>query len=160
VLASGGVDYRPGLLCEITAKQPAPLKGKKARIDPLIDFSGREFADGGKPFELTIKWTGAILAPARGHYTLSATTSDAVRVRLDNKTIIDTFATRNARREAQVFLGERPIPLVVEFLAATTEHHRLRMMWEPIAKSGVELIPAECLFHDKRGESVLAKSAP
>jgi PA14 domain-containing protein len=136
------------------------LQGKRTRIDPVIDFSGREFDDDVKRFELTIKWTGAISAPVPGHYTVYATTSDAVRVRLDNKTVIDTFATRGARRDAQVVLGERPVPLVVEFVATNTEQHRLRLMWKPAAKPAVEPIPAEHLFHDKRGEPALAKSAP
>jgi hypothetical protein len=157
---SGGSEYRPGLVCEISAKQPAVMKGKRARIDAALDFSGGEFADAGKQTDLTVKWTGAIAAPLPGRYALIATTSDAVRVRVDNKAVIDTFAGKSTRREAQVVLSERPVPLAVEFSAPNTEQHRLRLMWIPVGRSAVEMIPAEYLFHDKRGEFVLGKAAP
>ena len=156
----GGSEYRPGLVCEISSKLPAVVKGKRARIDPSIDFSGGEFADDNKQTDLTVKWTGAIAAPLPGRYSIIATTGDAVRVRVDNKTVIDTFSGKSSKREAQVVLGERPVPLVVEFVTPNTERHRLKLAWIPVGRSAVEMIPAEYLFHDKRGESVLGKASP
>src|SRR5439155_18942157 len=44
---AGGVDYRTGLLAEFTAKVPAVLQGKKARLDSFLSFDAGEFkADG------------------------------------------------------------------------------------------------------------------
>jgi PA14 domain len=159
-ITSGGTEYRPGLLCEISSRQPALLKGKRARIEPVIDFSGSEFADGGRQTDLTVKWTGAIAPPLAGHYGISALTGDPVRVRLDGRIVIDTFSSRSARRDAQVVLSERPVPISVEFTGANTDRHRIKLKWTRPGESSPEAVPAEYLFHDKRGETVLGKSSP
>src|SRR5207245_9480238 len=90
-LTVGGVEYRPGLVCEFAAKNPAVLKGKKGRIDAGIDFSGGEFMDFlSAPTDLTLKWTGAIVPPRAGRYRLVVATNDPVRVPVENQPVPDT----------------------------------------------------------------------
>jgi hypothetical protein len=153
----GGIEYRPGLVCELSARQPAVLKGKRARIDPTIDFSGGEFADSARQTDLTVKWIGVIAPPRPGRYALSATTNDPVRVRVDGRIAIDTMSSKSGKREAAVVLGERPAALVVEFVSPNTDRHKLSLNWTAVGGTSEEIIPAEYLFHDKRGESVLGK---
>ena len=74
--------------------------------------------------------------------------------------MIDTFTSRSARRDAQVILGERPVPISVEFVGANTDRHRIKLKWIRPGESSPEVIPAEYLFHDKRGETALGKSSP
>jgi hypothetical protein len=156
VFTAGGVEYRPGLVCELSAKQPAVLKGKKARVDAVLDFSGGEFSDGTKQTDLTLKWTGALVPPQAGRYELVAQTNDAVRVRVDGKLVIDTVSAKG-KKEAQVTLGEKPASVVVEFTAPNTDRHKLKLAWTVPGGSGEEMIPAECLFHDKKAEAALGK---
>jgi hypothetical protein len=154
---AGGVEYRPGLVCELSAKQPAVLKGKKARLDAVLDFSGGEFTDGTKTTDLTVKWTGALVPPRAGRYTLGAQTNDPVRVRVDGKIVIDTTAGGAGKKEAAVVLGERAAPIVVEFSAPNTDRHKIRLAWVVPGGSGEESIPSEHLFHDRKAEAVLGK---
>jgi hypothetical protein len=157
VFTAAGIEYRPGLVCELSARQPTVLKGKKARLDAVVDFSGGEFADGGKTTDLTLKWAGVLVPPQAGRYTLVAQTGDPVRVRVDNKLVIDTVSAKGTKKEVQVTLGERATPIVVEFFAPNTDRHKLKLLWTMPGKSDDEPIAAEFLFHDKKSESVLGK---
>lgn len=152
-----GVEYRPGLVCELSAKRPAVLNGKKARIDPIIDFSGGEFADGGKQTDLTIKWTGVLIPPIGGRYELGVNTSDPVQVRIDNRVVIDTRTPKASKKEGNVILGERPALITVEFSAPNTDRHKLKLTWRSPASPSEDVIPAECLFHDKKAAAALGK---
>jgi hypothetical protein len=152
-----GVEYRSGLVAVFESKQPAVLKGKKARIDPVIDFSGGEFAAGGKDTDVKVTWTGVVLPPRPGRYKLVASGSDSVRVRLDGKPLIDTYAKRSAPREGSVLLQDRPAALVVEYTGPNTNAHGLKLTWVPAGGGGEEAVPAEALFHDRKAESVLGK---
>src|SRR5262249_55793640 len=153
----GGVEYRPGLIAEFSAKKPTVLKGEKTRIDPVIDFSAGEVSGTAKQTDLTIKWTGVLAPPRAGRYKLGAGANDSVRVRVDTKTVIDTVAPKGTKKDATVTLGERPTPIVVEFIAPNSERHRLRLAWVPPGGSDEEPIPAEFLFHDRKAESLLGK---
>jgi len=149
-------EYGPGLICEFTARHPVVLKGKKARLEPTVDFSAGEFTDASKTTDLTVKWTGAIVAPLPGRYALSVSDGGPVRVRLDHKVVIDT-TVKGSRKEAKVMIAERPVPLIVEFFAQNTDRYTIKLFWSGPGASGEEVIPAECLYHDKRSESVLSK---
>jgi WD40 repeat protein len=150
------VEYKPGLLAEFTSKQPVVLKGKKARIDAVIDYSAAEFVDGARTVDVTVKWTGVILPPRPGRYKLVASGADPVRVRVDGKTLIDTIVNRNGKREGSVLLPDRPAQLVVEFTSPNTATHTLRLSWVP-AGGAEEAVPAEALFHDRKAEAALGK---
>ena len=155
--SAGGVEYRPGLLCELSAKPITVLKGKKARIDPVIDFSGGEFAEGTKAADLTIKWSGVIVPPVAGRYEIAATTLDPVRIRIDGKTVVDGVTGKGGKKDAKVTLGERPVPIVVEYFAPNTDRHKLTLTWVQPGTTSAETIPAENLFHSKKSEAVLGK---
>ena len=154
----GTVEYRPGLICEFTApKQPAILKGKKARIDSTIDFSGGEFAEGAKTTDVTARWTGG-LAPTRGgRYTLIAQTAEHVRVKIDGKIVIDTTVGGAPKREASVTLGEKMTPIVVEYFGQNADKYKIKLAWVAPGAMTEEVIPAESLFHDRKAESALGK---
>jgi len=154
----GTVEYRPGLLCEFTApKQPAILKGKKARIDATVDFVAGEFADGTKQTDVTARWTG-VLAPTRGgRYTLVAQTNDPVRVKIDGKIVIDTTVGGTPKREASVALGEKVTPIQVDYFALNADKYKIKLAWVAPGSTTEEVIPAECLFHDRKNESALGK---
>jgi hypothetical protein len=151
------VEYKPGLLAEFTSKQASVLRGKKARIDAVIDYSAADFADPAKQADVSVRWTGVILPPRPGRYKLVASGTDPVRVRADGKTVIDTITNRNAKREGSVLLPDRPAQLVVEFTAPNTAAHTLRLSWVPSGGAGEEGIPAEALFHDRKAEAALGK---
>jgi WD40 repeat protein len=149
-------EYKPGLLTEFSSKQASVLKGKKARIDPVIDFSAGEFAASGAPVDVTVKWTGVIVPPRPGRYKLVASGTDSVRIRADGKTVIDTIANKNGKREGSVLLQDRPAQLVVEFTAPNIATHALKLSWVPAG--GIEEgVPAEALFHDRKAELALGK---
>ncbi|HSQ55959.1 MAG TPA: PA14 domain-containing protein, partial [Gemmata sp.] len=154
---SGGTEYRPGLFCEFTAKQVSVLKGKKARIDPVVDFSGSEFAEPKKTTDLTLKWTGALVPPQAGRYRLSASTGGAVRIRVEGKVVIDTTLPKASRKEALVPLGERATPIVIEFFCQNTDRHKLQLLWALPGRSEQQPIAAEYLFHDKKVDAALGK---
>jgi hypothetical protein len=155
-LTAGGVEYRPGLVCEFAAKNPAALKGKKGRIDAGIDFSCNEFSDFTNPTDLTVRWTGAITPPRAGRYRLVVQTSDAVRVRVDNRLVIDTTA-KGMKKDASVTLREAPSALVVEYVAPNFDPHKIKLLWVPPGASSEEAIPADHLFHDRKAEAALGK---
>src|SRR5205823_5316647 len=113
------------------ATVPAILKGKKARVDPLIDFSGGEFTDTGpgRATDLRVKWSGALLAPRPGRYHIVADTGDPVRVLVDGKVVIDTKITKTGKRDGTVVLGEKPATIVIEFSCLNTEKHHLKLCW-------------------------------
>jgi hypothetical protein len=154
---TGGNEYRPGLVSELTAKQPTVLKGTKARIEPVVDFSGGEFSTSGKQTDLSVKWIGVLAPPRAGRYTITAETTDPVRVRVDNKVVIDTISAKGSRREAQVTLGDRPSPIVIEFTAPNTDKHKLKLTWTLPGRPESQPVGPEYLFHDKRTESLLGK---
>ena len=156
---SGGVDYRDGLVAEFTAKVPAILQGKKARLDQGIDFNAGEFkAEGtGVATDLSVRWTGAIAPQRPGRYRFAVTATDPVIVRIDGRTVIDTNA-KGGRRDALVALPDRPVSLVVEFKCINTEKHGVKLLWSIPGSDAEEPVPGEVFAHDKKLEPVLGKS--
>ena len=101
---------------------------------------------------MTGKWVGAILPPRAGMYKLVADCTDSVRVRVDGKLLFGTTSKGAPSREGVVVLGERPYPLVVEFTGPVATGHTLKLRWAPPG-GDEELIPAECLVHDRKAET-------
>jgi hypothetical protein len=159
-LSVNGVEYRPGLLAEFTAKVPSILKGKKARIDPDVTFTGDEFkAEGiGKATDVTVKWSGLIVPPKPGRYKLVTVATDPVRVRLDGKLVIDTTSAKTTRREAIVVLPDRPTAIAVEFTCLNTDKHNLKLCWVAPGGGAEELVPPDALFHDRKADGALGKA--
>ncbi len=151
---AGGVEYRPGLAADFQTHQRGVAKVKKSRIDSVIDFVTTEFADptGGQQLEVTGKWTGAILPPRAGVYKLVADSTDVIRLRVDGKIVFETTAKGANIKEGIAILGERPTPLSVEFTGPVLSGHKLKLKWA--APGGnEEVIPAECLVHDRKAET-------
>ena len=155
---SNMVEYRPGLVAEFSSTdKPGILKGIKGRIDPTLDFLGSDFADKGKLANLTVKWTGAIVPPRAGRYRLVVDTPDQVKLKVDNKPVLDTATNKGSRKDIPVTLVERPTSIVLEFVGLNTDKHHVRLYWIAPGTSGEELVPAECLFHDRKLEATLPK---
>ena len=148
-----GIDYRPGLVAEFTAKTASVLKGVKTRVEPGIDFSAGEFRDAAKQTDVTVRWSGVIVPPRPGGYRFVATTNDPVRVRVDGKPVIDVTAAKGGRNEATVTLHDRPTAIAVEFTAPNTDSHTLKLTWVPHGGTEAVAIPPECLFHDRKAAS-------
>ncbi len=159
VFTLNGVEYRPGLVAEYLTKERTLVKGKKGRIDPVVDVSGGEFAEPGRPIsDILAKWTGVVLVTRPGRYKLVADTRDPVKVTVNGKVLIDTSVAKGvAKPEAVVMLTDRPTTLQVEFSSKTTKLHTIRLNWVPPGSEGEELIPAEVFFHDRKAEAIIGK---
>ena len=156
---SGTVEYRGGLLAEFTAKVPAILQGKKARLDAVLDFNAGEFkAEGaGVATDLSVRWTG-VLAPQRpGRYKFILAATDPATVRIDGKVVLDTNA-KTSRRDVLLALPDRPVTIVVEFKCINTDKHSVKLLWSIPGTDTEEVIPPEVFYHDRKAESVLGKS--
>ena len=158
-----GIDYRPGLFTTVECKDnPAVLKDAKLpRLDAAIDFTGSEFADKKKKVssnDLSVKWQGEILPTRPGRYRLVVTmnANNVVKLRVDGKLLIDTTTAKGPRKEVTVTL-DRAVPLVVEFAGKNNDTHLLKLMWVAPGSAEEEVIPAECLFHDKKHDAALPK---
>jgi WD40 repeat protein len=151
-LTAGGIEYKPGLAAEFQIRQGAVTKPKTNRIDPTLDFSPSAFSDPntGKA-DVIGKWVGAIAPPRGGLYKLVAETNDPVKIRVDSKIIIDTISKGGNRTEATVLLAERPTKIEVEYSGPNATGHTLKLKWSTYG-GDEELIPAECLFHDRKAE--------
>ena len=155
---SGGVEYRGGLLAEFTAKVPAILQGKKARIDPMLSFLASELKGEGSGVatDLSVRWTGVLAPQHGGRYRIIAVATDPVIVRIDGKVAIDTNS-KTARRDALIAIPDRPASIVVEFKCKNTDQHGLKLFWSDPGSEVEVPIPPEVYYHDRKTESVLGK---
>jgi GH43 family beta-xylosidase len=103
-----------------TTEPPPPMNGLRAeyfatyidlvvdRVDPTLDFDWMDgpAAEGLAADRWSIRWTGWLLPPDTGTYTIITDTDDGVRVWIDDALVIDDwqghFVTRN---EAMVDLS-------------------------------------------------------
>jgi hypothetical protein len=149
----GLFEYKPGLVASFSARSAAILKGRKARVDRQIDFDGGEFSAVGPAVPLTTTWTGFLVPPKPGRYKLVADTpnrADNVRVRVEGRTVFDTFPVKADRKDGFVTLFDKPVPVTVEFAGMNTAAHRIKLNWVPPGVTAEDLIPSEALYHDKK----------
>jgi hypothetical protein len=96
-----------------TTAPPEPMNGLRAeyfatyldlvvdRVDPTLDFDWVDApaAEGLAADRFSIRWTGSLIPPETGTYTLITETDDGVRVWIDDVPVIDDwsghFVTRN-----------------------------------------------------------------
>ncbi|MDC0716823.1 family 43 glycosylhydrolase [Nannocystis bainbridge] len=143
-----------------TSEPPPPVNGLRAeyfatyidpvmtRIDPGLDFVwGLDAPDPSLPVDRhSIRWTGSLLAPATGTYTIITETDDGVRVWVDDALVIDDwiphFVTRN---EASVELTAGvPAAIRVDYFEIDIEASA-RLLWSSDAIAE-QVIPLDNLL--------------
>ncbi len=145
--ASGGAlpQPEPGLRAEYFADY---LDLALERIEPTLDIA---WGVGGPGPELGVdrfsaRWSGYLVAPEAGTYTLATETDDGVRVWVGDVLIVDDwrghFVTRN---EAAVELpAGTPTPIRVEYFELDLDASA-RLLWSSATRAE-EVIPTENLL--------------
>jgi WD40 repeat protein len=146
--------------------QGTDLKKKVGeRIDYQFDFKHDWKAPHpalGKD-NFSVRWTGSVKAPRPGAYTLTLRADDGVRLRLDDKLLINEWhaAGPNPYR-ADVQLSDKPHKLQMEYFQATNTAHFL-FTWSQAGGFAEREVPAEALFTDEaagRKAEVTLPAAP
>jgi PKD repeat protein len=153
----------PGLLLEMR-KNHAGLVNNYRQIEAAFDSSkeiiGRTFVPrpfiGLNPFDdqtaIVSKYSGNLMIPQPGTYTIAASASDKAAVYLDGKPLVFAPApTGDSRFNAKVDLTRGKHEFVVYHLNFTGEQ-RLSVGWQPPNLQNFEIIPAEAF-------GLLAKSS-
>jgi beta-glucosidase len=153
--ALSGEDGAPGLSAEYFANEE--LKGEPAvrRTDAQLNFNW--FTDPpapGLPYDrFSARWRGRLTAPASGTYQFGAKADDGVRVYLDDKLIVDTWANRDAPSSAPVELeGGRAYRLRVEFFDRYADA-TAKLVWGPPRLA--ETMFAEAIAAARRADVVV-----
>ncbi len=118
---AGGKPGEHGLRAEYFADETLSGEPKTVRIDETIDFGWASQPAPGVPAEnFSIRWTGSLIPPATGEYTLGFTGDDGFRLRLDGNLVVEdwhehlpTPAFAKVRLEAG-----RPHAIEVEYFQA------------------------------------------
>lgn len=149
VLTHGKAEYLPGLMREVTMKTSGAAK-VPAEVADKLDFNPLDIKDANKSkLDFTARWTGVLVPPKPGRYKLEVRTGAAVRVRVNNATVIDT-AGKPPTMTATVALTDQPNAIVIDGTFATDPKHTLTLLWLPPGSLDWEPIPAEHLYHPKR----------
>ncbi|HEX8687028.1 MAG TPA: glycoside hydrolase family 3 C-terminal domain-containing protein, partial [Pyrinomonadaceae bacterium] len=126
-------DGAQGLSAEYFANEE--LKGDPAvrRTDARLDF--KWFTDPpatGLPYDkFSARWTGRLTAPASGSYQFGARADDGVRVYLDDRLVVDTWADRDAPATKPFeFEAGRRYKLRVEFFDRYADA-TAQLVWGP-----------------------------
>jgi hypothetical protein len=149
VLTHGKAEYLPGLMREVTMKTSGAAK-VPAEVADKLDFNPLDIKDANKSkLDFTARWTGVLVPPKPGRYKLEVRTGAAVKVRVNNTTVIDT-AGKQPTTTATVTLADQPNAIVIDGTFATDPKHTLTLLWLPPGSLDWEPIPAEHLYHPKR----------
>jgi hypothetical protein len=126
--------------------------GKKVgeRIDDQIDWywANGTVHPGMKVDHFSLRCSTWLKAPRPGQYKLSFTYDDGMRATLDRKPIIDEWKGGQHHAEALVELGEKAVPLVVEYWEESAGAY-LSMHWEQVDGFKEQIVPAGALFTDR-----------
>ncbi|MBI4604346.1 MAG: hypothetical protein HY721_20495 [Planctomycetes bacterium] len=143
---------KPGLVAELFEGRGLKRK-KKVRIDPAIDFDfGYAAPDKDLPADrFSIRWTGAIRAPAPGKYALTFKVDDGVRFWIDGDLALDHWASGAHVREVSVYLTDRPHSLRVEYYEDNSPA-RISVAWLRAGASDSVLVPSYVFFHHGEDE--------
>ncbi len=86
-----------GLTGVYTQDSPVYGKLKQVKIDPVVDFNWDWYkpADDFEFNDYQITWTGKLVPPVSGEYTLGLHSDDGARVYINNKLVIDNWTSRD-----------------------------------------------------------------
>jgi hypothetical protein len=90
------------------------------RVDPTINFGwGTGAPAAGLPTDnFSVRWTGKLVAPGTGRYTLSFRGDDGFRVYVDGSDVIDAWSDHSSpytRTSSLALTGGKAVALVVEY---------------------------------------------
>lgn len=154
---SNNFEYKPGLIQDAwgTDRKGVKVTPTKGVIVPLLDFNGQDSGiDRGST--LNIRWTGYLYPPRPGKYKLILNSSDLSNLTVDRVQVIEIPRDRErmTSKDVTLILSEKPILIQIDMIGNNPRRQQLRLTWVPPGGSE-ELIPAECLIHEKRQESLL-----
>jgi FOG: WD40 repeat len=127
------------------------LSGKPlaVRVDPGVDFGwGMNGPLAGTTDTFSVRWEGFVEAPADGAYTFYARSDDGVRLWVNNKPVIDSWANRGVTEDAApqpvtLKAGQR-IPIRMEYFENNGEAEA-RLLWSYPGQEK-QAIPAARLY--------------
>jgi len=109
-----------GTYFEFEALQTVPVLEKVVfeRLDGKIDIPDLGYGfKGGRTEYLGIRWTGMLIAPTEGAYTLYCTSDDGQRIWLDGKPLVDKWIMQSAAEySATVKLTAGPHPFRLDYM--------------------------------------------
>jgi beta-glucosidase len=132
------------------------------RVDRRIDFDWDRVAPDARldPAHYAVRWSGALLPPGPGDYTLAVHVDrcfdcrghDAVRLYVDGRKLIDDAGSDRATLQAPLHLADgKPHPLRLE-LVHRGEDQGIRLQWLAPARAQSE----EALAAARRADAVVA----
>lgn len=137
-LRTGGAHAEPGLHAEYFDSADAMGKAALVRTDRRIDFDWDEVppAKGFDANRYAVRWTGQLLPPGPGDYTLNVHIDrcfdckghDPVRLYVDGKRVLDDHGKDYDLNVPLHFADTRPRPLRLE-LRHTGEDQGIRLQW-------------------------------
>ncbi len=123
------------------------------RVDPQIDFDwdGESPAPGIRGTNFSVRWTGELIAPADGDYTIGGSTDDGFRLFLEGEKIVDDWSVHGERnRTAPVhLLAGHSYRIVFEYYQAEGDSSA-RLIWSPPG------LAAQALEFAKQADVVVA----
>jgi beta-glucosidase len=122
-----GPGGKPGLRAEYFGN--ASLSGKPSLVATEAVPSGTAFASAGTG--MSVRWTGTLVPPGRGGFTLAVTASDGIRLALDGKVRVDQWRERpeTTDRIAVRSRGPAPVRLRLEHFSAG-KPGPVRLKWD------------------------------
>lgn len=113
-------DGSPGLRAEYWTNDSLSGQPKLVRTEPNIDYSwapGESPAEGIPATHFSTRWSGFIVAPQSGDYTISVTGDDGFRLFLQNVQVIEDWSEHAPETKVvDVHLSEgQRVPFVLEF---------------------------------------------
>lgn len=122
----------------------------RARIDPQLDWLWITDppAPGFNSDNYSIRWNGWLKAPTPGRYKLIVVSDDGVRLKLDDKRLIDDWQGHLAtRHEVAVELGATPHRIQIEYFEYNLGA-LISLRWSKEGDFEEKVVPRSALFHD------------
>lgn len=133
-----------------TASRPKLENTVLRRVDGTIDFDWKEGGPGTPVAndEFSVRWTGQLVAPVSGTFTLRVESDDGVRIRIDDELVVDEWTEHTPETyEARVELeADRPAPFRAEFFEARGGA-LVRLSWIRPDGDEPEIIPESAFRH-------------
>ena len=148
VLYSSGL-YAPGVIVEPVTAEALPgglkgeyfnnreLKGEPAlvRTDQQVNFDWGAFSPGTGIAEdnFSVRWTGKLLAPDSGKYTIGISGNGGMRLVIDGQTVIEELTNRRTRSVTKEisFTAGHSYDIRLEYFENNNQYAAARLNWAP-----------------------------